>query len=101
MHKLLNARMIVWLIISLLLFGFILFLAPQQLPVVLYKLALITSAAWVAYWLDRSLFPYARPNSFIDHNGLPRTEYLMVFAALQIRRAIIIGAAMLAIAMGA
>ena len=35
--------------------------APQQLPVSLYKLNLIALAAVAGYWIDRSVFPYARP----------------------------------------
>lgn len=42
--------------------------SPQQLPVVLYKLALITLAAVAGYWLDRSLFPKARPGQYLHHN---------------------------------
>lgn len=42
--------------------------SPQQLPVVLYKLALITLAAVAGYWLDRSLFPKVRPVQYLHHD---------------------------------
>jgi hypothetical protein len=97
-------------------------LAPHQLPVSLYKLSLVSLAAVVGYWLDRSIFPYARPDAFL----LPDTEEFeehfldeqpadnAVFASLtpdgtlmrlagvcMLRRAIVIGCAMLAMGLGA
>ena len=39
-----------------------LLLSPQQLPTSVYKLNLIALAAVAGYWIDRSIFPYARPN---------------------------------------
>lgn len=105
-------RMAPALWISLVLFAVIAFLAPKLLPISLYKLALITTAAWVAYWIDRWLFPYARPDTFLDQPwslGVPLTtkvlplnpEQVQAFNVAQIRRAIIIGAAMIAVALGA
>jgi hypothetical protein len=43
------------------------YIAPAQLPVILYKLALVTLAAVLGYWLDRHMFPYARPMESILH----------------------------------
>lgn len=87
-------RMTDWLLITLILIGLIAWLAPQQLPVSLYKLSLITMAAVVGYWIDRSLFPYARP----DDRSLATSDVLQACAML--RRAIIVGAAMLAVSLG-
>ncbi len=111
MSNLFRARMVGWLVISLVLTIFIAATAPQQLPVSLYKLSLITSAAWVAYWIDRSLFPYARPDAFLDQPfsvGGPycpqktvKPEQQLAFCLAQLRRAIIIAAAMIAVALGA
>ncbi|HFL4197864.1 TPA: putative holin, partial [Escherichia coli] len=56
-----------WLLTSVLLLGTIALVSPQQLPVVIYKLALITLAAVLGYWLDRSLFPKARPGQYLKH----------------------------------
>jgi hypothetical protein len=81
-------------------------LAPQQLGVSLYKLSLVTMSGVVGYWIDRELFPYARPDRFIqlkpDADGGNTLETLSTaFAAANIRRAIIVGCAMLAMGMGA
>ena len=79
-------------------------LAPQQLPVTLYKLSLVTLAALVAYWLDRALFPYARPDALLKafSIGAPMLSNRdLAFNVACIRRAIIIGCAMLAMGLGA
>jgi hypothetical protein len=84
-------RMFQWVLISLGLYAAAALLAAgQQLPqvqIVLWKLGHITLAAFVGYWVDRRTFHLAR----IDEASSP-VEH--------VRRAIIIGAAMLAIAMG-
>lgn len=54
-------RLTSWWIIALALSALVFVLAPQQLPVSLYKLNLIALAAVAGYWIDRSVFPYARP----------------------------------------
>lgn len=90
-------------------------LAPQQLPVSLYKLSLVSMAGLAGYWIDRELFPYARPDTFITihrvanrlgqdvDTSIPVFDEVdaVVFAASLIRRAIIVGSAMLAIGLGA
>ena len=87
-------RMFNWLLVTLALAGLVYVFSPQQLPVSLYKLSLITMAAVVGYWIDRSLFPYARP----DDLSLATSDVLMASAML--RRAIIVGCAMLAVSLG-
>lgn len=102
------------LILNLVLIGIIYAIAPQQAPVTLYKLSLVTTAGLVGYWLDRALFPYARPDSFqawsggVDFTDRPSISFVsikkgleLVFAACLIRRAIIVGCAMLAMGLGA
>lgn len=74
--------------------------APQQLPVIVYKLSLILLASVAGYWLDRWAFPYARPDRFLTEAGEVRVNHKRVFGATLIRRAIIMGAAMLAVGMG-
>lgn len=61
-------RMSGWLLIVLLLMVAVYLLAPHQLMVSLYKLSLVTLGAVLAYWLDRSLFPYARPHELFGSN---------------------------------
>lgn len=89
-------RMTDWIVITILLTILIYVLAPQQLPVSLYKLSLITTAAVVGYWIDRSLFPYARP----DNQSLVDANAHQLIAASMLRRAIIVGCAMLAVSLG-
>lgn len=110
-------RMLGWLIASLILLAAIAATRPEQLPVALYKLSLITLAGVVGYHLDRSLFPYSRPDSYLatgcwrDHLWLhgkshrdadvPVADgYHLVFLAAMLRRAIIVGAAIVGVAMG-
>ncbi len=65
--------------------------APQQLGVGLWKDALVSGSAFTGYWLDRNLFPYARPHT------LARTH--MAYGTVQIRRAIVVAATMVATAL--
>lgn len=108
-----------WLLITLVLLACVWAIAPQQLPVSLYKLSLVTLAAVVGYWLDRSLFPYARPDVFLslDEPGFdawaepdptsielvatPDETLLRLMGLAMLRRAIIVGCAMLAMGLGA
>lgn len=111
LHRFLRHRMALWLFVSLVLVLLIGLFAPQLLPVSLYKLSLITSAAWVGYWIDRSLFPYARPDAYLDTPFSPGAPFVpgghilvghhTVFAAAMLRRALIIAAAMIGVALGA
>ena len=87
-----------WFLITLALLAAVWCIAPQQLPVSLYKLSLVTLAAVVGYWLDRSLFPYARPDA-IRIQPVPDQHCIM--GAAMLRRAIIVGCAMLAMGLGA
>lgn len=115
-----------WALITLALLVAVWALAPQQLPVSLYKLSLVTLAAVVGYWLDRSLFPYARPDALMDSGmlgdaepglrfGMEDSGFLvadlpskvreqspsLVFGLAMLRRAVIVGCAMLAMGLGA
>lgn len=115
-------RLFWWLMATIVLMTIIGMLYPQQIPVSLYKLSLITMAGVVGYWLDRSIFPYARPDAFIEHidpvdNAAACDVDLdgdcklipfeiasgdgFVFAMAMLRRAVIVGCAMLAIGLGA
>lgn len=109
-----------WLLITVLLMASVWAIAPHQLAVSLYKFSLVSLAAVVGYWLDRSLFPYARPDAFLgdDAEQLPlpdaepdgdlvssicvldRTGMILTGIAM-LRRAIIVGCAMLAMGLGA
>ena len=111
-----------WLLAAALLSLAVWWIAPQQLPVSIYKLSLVALSAVAGYWIDRSLFPYARPDVFLaletTHNPLPPLEcddasdtclliaepneaLLRVMSMCMLRRAIIVAATMLAVGMGA
>ena len=101
-------RTTTWLLLALLLVACIAIVAPPQLPVVLYKACLIALAAVLGYWLDRSLFPKARPGQYLKHDDrlmadgrFPvQTGLHLVFSAALIRRALIVAAVCLAVATG-
>ena len=97
-----------WLVAAVLLLLIIALVSPQQLPVVVSKLSLISRAAVRGYWLDRSLFPKARPGQYLKHDERlmaegrwpVQTGLHLVFSAALIRRALIVAAVCLAVAMG-
>ena len=116
-------RMTDWLLVALGLALLVWLMAPQQLPVSVYKLSLVAMAAVAGYWIDRSLFPYARPAYLLDLQdslmaGSPellcddddqcalmdsaRDDLLLrLCGTSMLRRAIIVGCAMLAMGLGA
>lgn len=87
-------------------------LAPQQLPVVAYKVVLVLLAGVAGYLLDRWAFPYARPHSYLaaDWHGRPPAEgeadnpvvmrWEVAFLVACARRATIMAAAMVAVGLG-
>jgi Putative 2/3 transmembrane domain holin len=106
-------RLTTWLILSIILVIAIYLVSPAQLPVALYKLALISLAAVVAYWLDRALFPYARPDGYLKEDwrceldgGCESVDYpvadgyALVFCAAMIRRAVVVLAVVVGVALG-
>lgn len=112
-----SPRMFGWLLLAVALVVLIAIISPQQLPVALYKLGLITLAGVVGYWLDRALFPYSRPDFYLLRiNWKQRLKdegevdfgadvpvdaaHQLIFAAAMIRRALIVGACILGVAMG-
>ena len=122
-------RLTSWWLIAMALSALVFLIAPQQLPVSLYKLNLIALAAVAGYWIDRSVFFYARPNidaldilkayscrpeivpmSAVDdpqdgelvHDiAWPDHVPVYYFLGCMLRRAIIIAAAILAVSLGA
>lgn len=70
----------------------ILFFAPQQLPVIVYKLLMVTLGAVSGYWVDRALFPYARPHLQVEIN--------MARSLAMLRRALVVLACVLGLTLG-
>ena len=64
--RLAQVRMADWVIAAALLTIVVWLMAPQQVPVTVYKLSLVALAAVAGYWIDRSLFPCARPDLFFE-----------------------------------
>lgn len=86
-----------WLILAMLTTIAVGLLYPHQLGVLLWSLTKLCWGAYLGYWIDRSIFPYARPDRFnpdLDTNERTSWEVLML------RRALIIGAAILALGLG-
>ena len=71
-------------------------------------------AAVMGYWLDRALFPYARPDSYLWRDWRKGTDepegevdfplanvaYMPAFCAAQLRRALVVGGVVLGVAAG-
>ena len=106
-------RFTTWLAIATIFIVVIGIVSPQQIPVVVYKVSLITLAAVLAYWLDRALFPYGRPDGYLVRDWRHGTDepvgdvdypvvqgYIRVFTAAMIRRALVVGAVVLGVAAG-
>lgn len=102
-----------WLIAAVLLLALIAVVSPQQLPVTLYKTSLIALAAVLGYWLDRAFFPYSRPDGYLKRDwrkgsSYPEGDvdfpvvpgYEQVYAFAQLRRAIVVAAAAIGMALG-
>lgn len=86
-----------WLILAIITTFIVAMLHPHQLGVLLWSLTKLCWGAYLGYWIDRSIFPYARPDRFnpdLDTNERTSWEVLML------RRALIIGAAILALGLG-
>lgn len=81
-------------LMALVLFAVVLSLIDTQSPVVArcaytaQSLSELALAAYVAYWVDRYLFPYARPHLLEGSAGI----------AAQLRRALIVSAGVIALA---
>ncbi|WP_343498620.1 putative holin [Achromobacter denitrificans] len=106
-------RLTTWLIIATLLIAAIGIVSPQQVPVVIYKLNLVSLAAAGGYWIDRALFPYGRPDGYLLRDwrcgpciGTHRVDYPIadgyhhLFMVATIRRAVITAAVIVAVALG-
>ena len=107
-------RMIVCGLAAIACMAVVAMVSPVQLPVAVYKLALVLVAGYLGYWLDRWIFPYARPDGYLarewrDHGGdFPddMADYAVVpgyepvFAAALLRRALVVLGVMLAVGLG-
>lgn len=86
-------RMWEWVLATAALLLLLWWLAPANLPVLVYKLSLVTLAAVVGYWLDRRLF---RGASWDQYGGSSQ----ILIATAMMRRAVIVAAVVLGVTMG-
>lgn len=86
-----------WLIMAMLTTFVVALLYPHQLGVLLWSLTKLCWGAYLGYWIDRSIFPYARPDRFKPSNA---NDDLTSWEGLMLRRALIIAAAILALGLG-
>lgn len=88
-------RLTGWSLLAVMLLVAIAFVSPKELPVVLYKLSLVSLSAVLGYWVDRSMFPYDRPHTY-NETG----EDLVPRGLAMLRRAIIVVACVLGLTLG-
>ena len=102
-------RLTLWVFVTMALMICLALAAPEQMPVIAYKVALVTLGVVLAYWLDRALFPYARPHACLQNRNAPgggwtddaeAYRYTAAFAAACLRRALIVLACVLGLTLG-
>lgn len=108
-----------WFVVSLVLVTAALLTAQwwpgSTVAVTLYKAHLLSLGGWGGYWLDRGLFPYDRPHTHLDcerwGGEVPSDDladsgaYLQVASSAytlgMLRRAIVVGACLVCVGLGA
>ena len=102
-------------LITVLILAFLAVISPQQLPVIAYKAGLVSFAACIGVWIDRAIFPYARPSGYLKKDWLRDPDadggddevdfeicagYLRAFTVATIRRGIMVGMVILGMCLG-
>lgn len=111
-----HARMLLCSLIAVALWLFLWHASPREALIVTYKVTLVLLAAVAAYWIDRWLFPYARPEGYLCEEWRDRigsgdwpdgvddfpvvTESKTLFMVASLRRILLMGMAMLAVGLG-
>ena len=86
------SRALPWLIITILCITGLYFYAPNQIGLLAWTLTKVSMGAFLGYWIDRSIFYYARPKDVdMDKDVFIHSCY---------RRSIIIAAAVIACGLG-
>lgn len=114
-----GSRMLLCLLLSLALMVAALVVPPGSVvAVTLYKAHLMSLGGWGGYWLDRWLFPYGRPHSYLldesegaelleEEDDVPglASAYLQVssteYPLSMLRRAVIVAACLICVGLGA
>ena len=79
-----------WLIGALLMTAIVALLHPQQLGVLAWSLSKLSIGAYLGYWIDRTVFRYARPDR------VPSAQAPMAW----LRRAVVMSAVVIALGLG-
>lgn len=103
-------RMWQWIGISAGFIGALALVAPEQIGVLALKSTLISIAAVTGYYIDRCLFPYARPHIAREEAWRETSAHTFkderiesayrAYHANMIRRAIVVAGTMIAFALG-
>lgn len=113
-------RMLWWALLTVALMCFALLVQAQYpgnvFAVTLYKAHLMALGGWGGYWLDRALFPYARPDKFCPSEKTSDEENSdgdvyeialtypgnpLLAAACMLRRVIVVAACLVCVGLGA
>lgn len=91
LFRAIGSKLRVWplLLVSVILLAIVIGMAPTKLGLIVYGLGKLAAGAWLGYWIDRLLYPYARPHTL---------EGIAQGAACK-RRAIIVAACVVAMAL--
>ncbi|TGG92565.1 hypothetical protein E4656_13675 [Natronospirillum operosum] len=97
-----------WLLSGVVFAGIVAWLAPHQIGVLVWSLSKLGLGAYLGYWIDRSVFHYARPGMLFDiANSLARQDQTQGAQAMRhqaslatLRRVGIMAAAILALGLG-
>jgi len=97
-----------WLLLALIATAVVAWLAPYQIGVLVWSLSKLCLGAYLGYWIDRTIFHYARPGDLFHmanrlasrdlNNGARHMRHQASLAAL--RRVGVIAAAILALGLG-
>ncbi|MCK9468184.1 MAG: putative holin [Porticoccaceae bacterium] len=97
-----------WLALAIVITVVVFVIAPHQLGVLAWSLSKLAFGAYLGYWIDRSIFHYARPGDVLSdmyalrmgeqYDASQDMHWHVDLAAL--RRALIIAAAILALGLG-
>lgn len=101
-------RALPWLLLALIATAVVALLAPYQLGVLVWSLSKLAFGAYLGYWIDRTIYPYARPHDlFLIANRLASRDlnsgarHMRQQASLAtLRRAAVMAAAILALGLG-
>lgn len=93
-------RLLGWSITTALLLIIIWMIAPHQMPVIAYKAALVCFGGVLGYWIDRALFPYARPHKLAHTDPTFDRNAHWARSLAMLRRAVIVLACILGLTLG-